>query len=101
MTLSPRRGDIRFEAEWITKQHSDPAGEWNPDRDEYSVSYHASREEAECAAIAGSKQADQTEWIRVAEERFNGFEWIDVKRWTGDWTNGLLEPPIFCDEEAA
>lgn len=84
----------RFEAEWISKQHADSSGEWNPDRDEYAVSYHQTKEQATQAAISGSKAAAQCEWICVSEQEYRRHEWVDLRRWSGDW-NGL------CDETFA
>lgn len=78
--MKPRR----FEAEWVTKQHRDSSGEWNPDRDEHAHSHHATREEAESAAIAGAKLSG-IEWILVAEQEQLRREWVDINRWTGDF----------------
>jgi hypothetical protein len=75
----------RYEAEWISKQHTDNSGQWDPDRDEFCASYHKTRIAAERAAIRESKKADQCEWIRVAEQEYNGCEWIDQRVWNGDW----------------
>jgi hypothetical protein len=99
---------LRFEAEWISRQHCDANGEWNPDRDEYAFSYHASRDEAERAAIIGSKSASaEVEWISVSEQEFRragmgagmGTEWVDVRRWAGDW-DGLHDDCVFVRAEA-
>jgi hypothetical protein len=94
----PQQGAIRYEAQWITKQYCDPDGEWNPDRDEFSGSYHATKEAAERAAIRASKKAGQCEWILVAEQEYRGYEWVDRRRWTGDW-NGLLEETLAVEAE--
>lgn len=90
------QGKIRYEAEWVEKQHADASGEWNPDRDEYAVSHHATKEEAEKAAIAASKKAGQVEWILVAEQQFRGYDWVDIRRWTGDY-DGLHEETFTAD----
>lgn len=82
--MKPVKGAIRYEAEWVTKQHCDADGEWNPDRDEYSTSHHSTKESAEHAAIKGSQQSGH-EWILVAEQKYSGREWVDQQRWTGDW----------------
>jgi len=76
----------RFEANWIERQHVDANGEWNPDRDEYSASYHRTRETAQRAAIRGSQRAGQCEWWSVSEQQYVHGQWIDVQRWTGDWS---------------
>ena len=89
-------GSVRFEAEWISKQHQDSNGEWNPDRDEYTVSHFSSRKLAERAAIINGKLADQCSWIRVTEQRYQDHEWTDVRNWVGDW-EGLSEEPYECE----
>jgi hypothetical protein len=93
------QGAVRFEAEWIAKQHADANGEWNPDRDEHAVSSHATKEAAETAAIRESQRAGQCEWILVAEQKFIGYEWIDQRRWTGDW-DGLHEETYSVEAES-
>ena len=80
----------RYRAQWVAKQHIDEYDFWEPDEDEYRVSYHASKDEAERAAIVASKQADQCEWINVAEQKFIRREWVTQRLWSGDW-EGLHE----------
>ncbi len=92
------RGKVRYEAEWVAKQHADANGEWNPDKDEYSASHHATKAGAERAAIAASKEAAQCEWILVAEQKYIGHEWVDQRRWTGDW-EGLHEETLSIEAE--
>lgn len=84
----------RFEAEWISAQHHDEFGEWEPDRDEYSCSVHSTFEAAKAASIAGSKRANVVEWCRVSEVHFNSeigiparhqAAWDTVRVWHGDW----------------
>lgn len=86
--------DVRFRAEWIDAQHHDEHGDWDPDRDEYVGSTHATLEAAQKAAIAGSKKANVVEWVKVTEERFNpslrihrrsDAAWDTVRVWHGDW----------------
>jgi hypothetical protein len=91
-------GKTRYEAEWIAKQHADASGEWSPDRDEYGASHHATKEAAEAAAIRESKRAG-VEWILVAEQKYIGHEWVDQRRWTGDW-DGLHEETYTVEAEA-
>ena len=79
-----QQGKIRYEAQWIKKQAFDSSGELDPDNDEYGYSQHASREQAERSAIIASKKT-QVEWILVAEQKFLGYQWVDQRRWTGDW----------------
>lgn len=85
---------LRFEAEWITAQHIDEFGDWNPDDDDYAYSTHPTLEAAQAAAIAGSKAAGVVDWCRVAEYHFNAelgiparcdAAWDTVRAWTGDW----------------
>jgi hypothetical protein len=85
----PIQGQIRFEAEWVTEQHSDTEGEWNPDLDEYATSIHTTKAAAEQAAINGAKKSG-IEWIMVAEQKYIGYQWVDLRRWTGDY-DGLQE----------
>jgi hypothetical protein len=84
----PKFWSIRYEAEWVDKQHFNEQGEWDADKDEYSVSHHDTREAAAAAAIAESKKTNY-EWISVAKQQYMpariGGEWIDIQRWTGDW----------------
>jgi hypothetical protein len=61
-------GATQFEALWVSEQQRDKSGEWDPDLDKYSASYHPTKEAAEKAAITESKKAGQTEWILVAEQ---------------------------------
>src|SRR5512146_2645173 len=82
----PTADQTRFEAEWIERQHCDKDGEWDPERDEYSVSYHRTREAAQRAAIRLGKRAGQCDWFSVSEQRYVRNEWITIQRWTGDWT---------------
>jgi hypothetical protein len=82
--MAIQQGAIRYEAEWIAMQFHGANGEWDPDRDQYASSIHASKESAELAAIDGSR-ASGVEWILVAEQKYVGYEWRDQRRWTGDW----------------
>lgn len=50
-----------FEAEWIAAQHVDEHGEWEPDRDEYHCSRHATFSTAHAAAVASSMIANVVE----------------------------------------
>ena len=72
-------------------------GEHDPDLDEYSASQHATRDDAERAAIEDSKKAGACEWIAVTEQEFDGREWMDRKRWTGDW-DGLSDDVTIIEE---
>ena len=83
--------ETRFEAEWVIKQHRDKYGEWNPDLEEYGCAYYATRELAERGAIRSGKRAGECDWIGVTEQRYVSDEplvwkWVDVRRWTGDWS---------------
>ena len=87
--------DVRFTAEWIKAQHTDPVtGEWNPDRDEYVGQTFSTLKAAQSAAIRESKRANVVEWCRVSEERFNAelgiprrsdAAWDTVAVYHGDW----------------
>src|SRR4051812_3314483 len=92
------RGKVRFNAEWIARRHAHANGEWDLSRDEYGASYHATKEAAESAAISASKRAAQCEWILVAEQKYIGHEWVDQRRWTGDW-DGLHEETFSVEAE--
>lgn len=92
--------DTRYTAEWISAQHEDEFGEWEPDRDEYMGSTHATLEAAQRAAIDGSKQANVVEWCRVTEERFDSSlgiprrspaAWDATCLWHGDWNGEWSE----------
>jgi hypothetical protein len=93
--------DVRYSAEWISKQHCDESGEWEPDRDEYACSSHETFESAKADAIASSKAANCVEWWRVCEERFDASlgiprrsaaAWDTTRTWSGDWQGN-------CDED--
>jgi hypothetical protein len=78
-------GTVRFEAEWVTAQHVDGSGEWNPDMDEYACSYHDTRDAATQAAIAGGK-ASGVEWLAVSEQHeYQAGAWTETRHWSGDW----------------
>lgn len=81
----------RFEAEWISRQHRDAHGEWNPDLDEYTVSYHLTLDTAVAEAVKQGKAAAQAEWWCVSEQRWLNSEWLDVRRWNGDWDGNMNE----------
>jgi hypothetical protein len=93
--------NVRYEAEWIAAQHIDKdTGEWDPDRDEYVGSTHATLEAAQRAAIEGSKNAGVVEWCRVAEETFDpslniprrsSAAWDTTRVWHGDWEGNWSE----------
>ena len=98
--LSKRDPNVRYSAEWIVKQHNDEFGEWDPDRDEYVGSDHATLGAAVAAAIAESKKANCVEWWRVTEERFNpevripcsnSAAWDTTRVWHGDWAGNIDE----------
>lgn len=91
---------IRYEAEWIEKQHANASGEWEPDKDDFCSSLHVTKREAEDAAIISGQRADACEWISVTEQHLIDREWRDIKRWTGDW-NGLDPQPTHFYEECA
>ena len=81
----------RYKAEWIAKEYRDQYDEREPDLDEYGSSYHASKEQAEQAAIVAGQKADQGEWINVAEQELRvKHGWVTVRRWTGDY-QGLFQ----------
>lgn len=94
----PIPGQVRFEAQWITKQYVDAHGEGNPDKDEYVSSYHLTRDEAESAALVNSKRARQCEWFLIAEQKYSGHTWTDQRRWTGDWENGVVDQTFALEE---
>lgn len=75
----------RFVAEWVTKQHVDSEGEWNPDLDEFVYTHWHSKEAAEAAAIKGSKLSG-IEWIHVIEQEYRNRQWRDIHSWSGDWS---------------
>ncbi len=80
----------RFEAEWITKQHIDEYGDWQPDDDEYACSRHKTFEAAKAAALAGAR-ASGVEWYRVYEQAHICDDddtvpyWQNVRHWVGDF----------------
>jgi hypothetical protein len=92
--------DVRYEAEWIAAQYHDEHGEWDPDRDEYVGSTHATLEAAQRAALEGSKKAGVVEWCRVTEERFDSSlgiprispaAWDVTRVWSGGWDGDWQE----------
>jgi len=92
--------DVRFIAEWIAAQHHDERGEWDPDRDEYVGSTHATLEAAQAAAISESKKAGVVEWVKVEEQTFNAelgiprrseAAWDVTRAWHGDWDGNWEE----------
>ena len=76
----------------------DAHGDWEPDFDRYAVSYHPTKAEATKAAICGGKKSG-IEWLAVTEQVFRVGEWVSVRRWLGDWDNGL-DPAYDVLEEA-
>lgn len=92
---------VRYEAEWITRQHRDSSGEWNPDLDEYASEYRVTLDSAIRLAVRQSKATGQCEWWRVTEQRLIGHHWVDSRRWSGDWEGNIDENgiPLVMNEE--
>ncbi len=101
----PTLATTRFVAEWISKQHVDELGDWQPDRDEYSSSNHGTLVEAQKAAVASGKVVNVVEWARVTEEHRTPhpdlpgrWYWEEVRSWTGDWEGNWEEIASYCEQ---
>ena len=83
--MRTKRPPNRFRADWVAAWHQDDAV-FGADPT-YDSSFHATREEAEHAAIAAGKKAGVVEWIGVREQRYDitTRSWETVERWAGDW----------------
>lgn len=86
--------DQRFTAEWVSAQHLDEHGDWNPDDDEYRGRGCPCLATAKIVAIMESKRANVVEWCRVTVSEFNptlgiprqsDAAWDTVATWHGDW----------------
>jgi hypothetical protein len=91
--MNTQQSKTRFVAEWIVAQHFNEIGDYEPYRDEYGESTHATLEAAQAAAIASSKAAGVAEWVAVREQRLETHDsegrpwrrWETVRRWYGDY----------------